>query len=84
MTRKLKMQVLSLQQIIRKNVSGKKLTADEAKQLAGFRRRNPAWSKVCESRVNAESAKLTVICHPKDELQVQHARSRMVFETCEA
>ena len=71
---------VSLKSIIRKECAGAKLTTSERKTLAEFRRRNPAWSKVYESRVSAESVKVTVTCNSKEATQIQSAPTRMVFE----
>jgi len=49
---------LSLNAIVRKSGQGKRLTADEAKLLAEFRRRAPAWSSVYESAINGEHVRL--------------------------
>jgi len=69
----------NLKSIIRKEAAGMKLTIAERRTLLAFRRRNPAWSKVFENAL-AGSVKVTVNCDPKEQLQIQHASSRMAFE----
>jgi hypothetical protein len=69
----------SLKSIIRKEQARIKLTTSERKTLAEFRRRNPAWSEVYQSRLTAESVKVTATPDSKEELQIRQAPSRLAF-----